>query len=189
MGVQEKYTVLSFDMGKGNTGWSLVEYDIKNNLFNILKVGAITASKLSSKAIHKEDVSKYGEPVITFYLLELEIEKLIKTLKPDFVAAESAWHRKFLTAYASLIMCLMVAKMVARRNGLALYEISPPQAKSCLTTHGRANKEDIIFAVNNHPNIRFTSQKDKENITEHQADSVSIGYTFCIQVLPQLVLK
>ena len=189
MGVQEKFTVLSFDMAKGNTGWNLLEYDTVNNKFKILKVGVITPHKISSKAIYKDDVNKFGEPVVTFYMLELEIEKLIKNLKPDFLAAESAWHRKFLTAYASLIMCLLTAKMVGRRNGLPLYEISPPQAKACINNSGRSNKEDIIQAVKTNPNIEFISDKDKENLTKDQSDSISIGYTFCVQILPSLICK
>lgn len=189
MEVQEKFIILSFDMAKGNTGWNILEYNTLLNTFKVLKVGVITPLKTANKSIFKEDRLKFGEPVISFLILEQEIDKLIKYYKPHFVSAEAAWHKQYLTAYASLVKCLLIARMVARKNNLPLYEVTPPQAKACLNNSGRSNKEDVMDTIKNHPNIEFVNEKDKENLTKDQSDSISIGYTFCIQILPSLICK
>ena len=189
--LKNKITVLSFDMGKAHTGWSLLEYDILKNKFTVLKIGEIKAANSSSKAAFKEEVALYGEPVVTFDILEKEIDRLVKLYSPDYAASEGAWSRQFVTAFVALTLCIFVASKVMKKYGLCLYEISPPQAKACLVGAGKGHsgKEEMRTSILNHENIKFADDIETEKVTEHSFDSISIGYTFCIRLLPAIILE
>lgn len=185
--IKDVYKFLCFDLAKGDAGWCVLEYNIKTNVFNVNKVGNITSTKVASKVAMRDQVNLFGKDLVTFEVLENEVSKLIKMNNPDFVVAEDAYHKEHLSAYTSLILCLHVVGVTARKYQLPIYKIISTKHKSALTGNGHCKKETTIDKIKTHPNINFTNEEDKTNINEHQADSISVGYAFGIQILPGIL--
>jgi len=187
--IKDVYRIVAFDLAKGNAGWSCVEYSIKNNKFTIIKTGSITSSSVAGKVAFRDEVNLYGKDVITFQVLSKEVHRIIKNNNPDFVSAEDAFYRQHLSAYTSLILCLHCVAVVAKEFGHMLYKIISTKAKLCLTSHGHCKKATTIDTIKEHPGIVFNNEDDKIDLDEHQADSIAIAYTFCIQLLPGIIAE
>ena len=189
MGNEHKFKILNFDLAKGKAGWSLIEYDTTTNSINVIKVGSIMATRAASKVAYRDEVNKYGKDIITFGVLDAEVTKLVKQLNPDYVVAEDAFYKEHIKAYTSLVLCLHVVSNVIKRYGYPLFRIFPTKHKATLTANGHCKKETTIETIKTHPNIQFLSEEDKDNLDEHQADSISVGNAFSLLILPDLLLN
>lgn len=179
--------ILSFDPGTTVKGWAASTYDSSTGLFNVLKYGSLKPSQMAMK--DKERVSIYGRRLITFELIECEVTKLIDNVKPDYMASEDVFlnHRN-VQAFASLTLCLHSMAKASMSRGMILHAIPPRSVKLIVANDGAADKHAIQLALINNPNISIHENKQMrvEDMNEHEADAIGIGYAFAIAVLPTL---
>jgi len=100
-----------------------------------------------------------------------EIEKIIKKYKPKALAIE----KLYFTTNQKTVMGVSEARgtiiYVASKNGLSIYEYTPPQIKVAVTGYGKASKEMVMSMVPKLIDIKKTIKSDDE------IDAIAIGLT------------
>jgi len=100
-----------------------------------------------------------------------EVEKIIKKYKPEVLAIE----KLYFTTNQKTAMGVSEARgaivYVASKNGLFVYEYTPPQIKVAVTGYGKASKEMLMSMVPKLIDIKKGINSDDE------LDAIAIGLT------------
>ena len=100
-----------------------------------------------------------------------EIEGVIKRYQPYAIAIE----KLYFTTNQKTVMGVSEARGViiytASRNGLEIYEYTPPEIKVAVTGYGKADKNMVINMV---PKLIFM---DKKTNSDDELDAIAIGLT------------
>jgi crossover junction endodeoxyribonuclease RuvC len=101
----------------------------------------------------------------------VELEKVIKKYKPIALAIE----KLYFTTNQKTVMGVSEARGVmvytASKNGLAVFEYTPPQIKIAVTGYGKASKEMVMSMV---PKLIDIDKKIK---SDDELDAIAIGLT------------
>lgn len=104
-------------------------------------------------------------------LIGSEVEAMVKKYKPVALAIE----KLFFTTNQKTVMGVSEARGViiycASKNGLAIYEYTPPQIKVAVTGYGKADKNMVIGMVRKLIEVKKTTNSDDE------LDAIAIGLT------------
>jgi crossover junction endodeoxyribonuclease RuvC len=104
-------------------------------------------------------------------LIGQEIERVIKKFKPDALAIE----KLYFTTNQKTVMGVSEARGViiysASKNGLLVFEYTPPQIKIAVTGYGKSTKEGVMSMV---PKLIFM---DKKTNSDDELDAIAIGIT------------
>lgn len=184
----KKYRILVFDPGLSNTGWGIITYYFKNEALTINEVGTEHNTAESRYVANKELVNNYGTRVVALDILRQHINEIFEKAAPDYVVTEDIFinkNPKYFTAYIALSQWMTILRMYMYEKEKKVYEIPTKTAKHCVAKDGGAGKENIQEAIYSLPKIKF--KKKIKTLTEHEADAIAIGYTFCQNILPDLV--
>jgi crossover junction endodeoxyribonuclease RuvC len=100
-----------------------------------------------------------------------EIEKIIKKYKPEALAIE----KLYFTTNQKTVMGVSEARGVviysASRNGLQIFEYTPPQIKVAVTGYGKADKRMVMSMV---PRL---IDMDKSINSDDELDAIATGLT------------
>jgi len=100
-----------------------------------------------------------------------EIENVIKKYKPEILAIE----KLFFTTNQKTVMGVAEARGViiycGTKNGLQVFEYTPPQIKIAVTGYGKASKEMVMSMV---PKLIEVSKNIK---SDDELDAIAIGIT------------
>ncbi len=100
-----------------------------------------------------------------------EIEKIIKKYKPKALAIE----KLYFTTNQKTVMGVAEARGViiysASRNGLLIFEYTPPQIKVAVTGYGKADKNMVMSMIPKLILVKSDSNSDDE------LDAIAIGLT------------
>jgi crossover junction endodeoxyribonuclease RuvC len=119
--------ILGIDPGTATTGFGLIK---KERKLELIKYGCIKTSVDLSTG---ERLNK----------LHGELEKLIKTQKPDIVAVEDIFFFKNLKTAIKVSQARGVILFTAANLNIPIYEYTPLQVKQAVTTYGRAEKIQV----------------------------------------------
>lgn len=174
--------IVAIDPGLTNTGWSYLEYDTSTGIVLVKHTGKICAIA-HTKKVEKESYKKYGNLISL-----MEYEKLINELQnkyhPDHICCEDAFYNsRTPNAYLSLKLCINSIGRVLYSYDKLLYLIAPKVAKQAVFGKGTANKEDIQLAIRKIDNLHFHPDIVLDELVEHEADSIAIGYAFIMNNL------
>ena len=123
-------TILSFDPGLGNLGYSVIQ-DIGGE-FVYIKSGVY-----KQKGV-KSDI---GRKLLNSYEFIVE---LMLTYKPDYVAYEKMFFRGRSDSAASTIKVIGLIQAISTDFSVEdILEISPPTLKKFITGSGRADKKEV----------------------------------------------
>lgn len=104
-------------------------------------------------------------------LIGQKIGEVIKEYKPEILAIETL----FLNTNQKTVMHVSEARGViiyeAMKNGLGLFEATPPQIKIATTGYGRADKKDVLKMV------RLLIKIDKNKKSDDELDAIAIALT------------
>jgi len=99
------------------------------------------------------------------------IEEVIKKYKPEVLAIE----KLYFTTNQKTVMGVSEARgaiiYVASKNGLSVYEYTPPQIKVAVTGYGKASKEMVMSMVPKLIDVKECINSDDE------LDAIAIGLT------------
>ena len=179
MASNNKFKILAFDPGLTSTGWSLIEGDIESRDVVVLKVGELHPGQLADRAMFRDEVGKFDKRVVTLRLLREGVTKLLDEIRPDLVCAEDIFiNPRRPQAYGGLCMAICVMKMICRDiSSKRLVTIPTKIAKLDIAHSGSSGKRDVMESVTNHPNIKFASDDLRLNLSEHEADSIAVGWS------------
>jgi crossover junction endodeoxyribonuclease RuvC len=149
--------ILSIDPGFERVGMAIIE---KTTLKKDVLVYSV-CFKTSAKTPFPERLRNIGA----------EVEKVIKKYKPTAMAIE----KLYFTTNQKTAMGVSEARgtiiYVASKNGLCIYEYTPPQIKVAVTGYGKASKEMIMSMVPKLIDINAGINSDDE------LDAIAIGLT------------
>ena len=117
--------ILGIDPGSIKTGYGLIEYSNKRNIY--LTSGCI---KLNAK-------NSLGDRLFT---LSVQLEKLIEEFKPDCGGVEKIFYAKNAQSALTLGHARGVILLKLTENKLPINEYSPLQIKQTVVGVGRADK-------------------------------------------------
>jgi crossover junction endodeoxyribonuclease RuvC len=104
-------------------------------------------------------------------LIGQKIGEIIKEYKPEILAIETL----FLNTNQKTVMHVSEARGViiyeAMKNGLGLFEATPPQIKIATTGYGRADKKDVLKMV------RLLIEIDENKKSDDELDAIAIALT------------
>jgi crossover junction endodeoxyribonuclease RuvC len=147
--------ILGIDPGLENTGWAVINYELRITNYELKKTGIIKVTEGDRR------------------LLDLynELEKIIKKYRVTEVAYESLFFAKNAKSAMVVSEAVGVIKLAAMRCGLEVIGYTPLQVKMALTGYGRAEKEQVEAMVRSCLNL-------EEIITpSHAADAVAVALT------------
>jgi len=117
--------------------------------------------KTSAKIPFHERLTLIGE----------ELEKIIKKYKPEALSIE----KLYFTTNQKTVMGVSEARGVimytASRNGLKIFEYTPPQIKVAVTGYGKSSKDAVIYMV------RKLIEVSDSVVSDDELDAVAIGLT------------
>jgi crossover junction endodeoxyribonuclease RuvC len=149
--------ILSIDPGFERIGIAVIERITKQK--DVLEYSA--CFKTSAKIPFHERLTAIGT----------EIERVIKKYKPEILATE----KLYFTTNQKTVMGVSEARGVivysASRNGLKVFEYTPPQIKIAVTGYGRASKDMVICMV-----PKLIEMNTKTN-SDDELDAIAIGLT------------
>lgn len=101
----------------------------------------------------------------------LEVENIIKKYKPQTLSIE----KLYFTTNQKTVMGVSEARGViiytAAKNGLKVYEYTPPQIKVAVTGYGKATKDMVMSMIPKLIDIK------KETRSDDEIDAIAIGLT------------
>lgn len=174
--------ILSFDPGLSFSGWT---YSIGDqSSFTVQEYGMLTPNKSTGHKEYREQVNTFGTRVVTLCLLRDMIHELMDRFHPDYVVSEAAFFNPGRPgAFEALTHWIITVSLVLRDSyAMRLYTIPPKSAKKVVSGKGDSVKMEVTEAVLRNPEIKFVNKPAAEDLTEHEGDSIAIGYALWKQL-------
>jgi len=149
--------ILSIDPGFERVGVAIIEKTFLNKDTLVFS----ECFKTSAKLPFPERLRDIG----------MELEKVIKKYKPKFLAIEKLYFTTNQKTVMGVSEARGVIVYVAAKNGLPVYEYTPPQIKVAVTGYGKASKENVMSMVPKLIDIPVKINSDDE------LDAIAIGLT------------
>lgn len=124
-----KKRIIGIDPGTAIIGYSILEVDGKNK-YNLIDYGCIYTDNKISMPQRLEKIYN-------------ELDTIIKLYKPDEAAIEELYFYKNQKTVIKVGQARGVINLAAIKNGLDIFDYSPPQVKQGITGYGRATKKDV----------------------------------------------
>jgi crossover junction endodeoxyribonuclease RuvC len=151
--------ILGVDPGTKITGYGLIEYT--NNKFRRISHGVI---KLPSPKTISEKIE----------IIYAELDKLLKTYKPDEFAIETAFFGKNVQSAMKIGYARGVSLLAAVHNKIPASEYSPREVKKAVVGKGAASKQQINYMVM----TILNSKKIKFKPDESDALAIALCHAF-----------
>lgn len=183
-------TVFAIDPSQSHLGWSVHHYYPDTGVDQVATFGQLEATRLAKKENSKDEFKVYSN-VLSLFLLEREMKKLFDEYHPDYVVSEGAFMARFPTAFVSLKLCInAIQRVLYTEYHMPLYQVAPKEAKAAVAV-GTADKLAVQESIQHIDKLKLkdTKQNPLAHMTEHEADSIAIGYTFCKNYLPDLLMQ
>ena len=120
--------ILGIDPGVAIVGYGIVEE--RDRILKLVDYGCIITK---ASCPHPERLVKISK----------ELDKIIKTFKPDVLAVEELFFCKNVKTALKVGEARGVILSVAMQNNLPIHEFTPLQIKQAVTSYGRADKNQI----------------------------------------------
>ena len=140
--------ILGIDPGTTITGYGI----IKNEMNTCIRIASGTIMLPSSKPIP-----------LRLRLIYDELDKLMKTYKPDEFAIETAFYGKNVQSAMKIGYARGVSILAAVHNEIPTSEYSPREIKKSVVGRGSATKEQISFMIKSLLSIGKVSMKSDES--------------------------
>jgi crossover junction endodeoxyribonuclease RuvC len=150
--------ILGIDPGLENTGWGVINYELRIKNYELIKCGVIKTNKKNSSV----------ERLKTIYD---ELEAIIKKYEVKEMAMESLFFARNASSALKVAEAIGVIKLCGIKNGLELVEYTPLQVKMALVGYGQAEKEQVEIMV------RTELGLEEPISPSHASDAVAVAMT------------
>jgi len=151
--------ILGVDPGTIVTGYGIIELN-KNKISHITS-GII---KLSATKSLPEKLK----------IIYTELEKLIRTYKPDEFAIETAFYGKIIQSAMKIGYARGVSLLAAVNNKVLIAEYAPGEIKKAVVGRGSASKQQVAFMIKTILNLKKLKMKSDES----DALAIAICHSF-----------
>ena len=151
--------ILGVDPGTIVTGYGIIELN-KNKISHITS-GII---KLSATKSLPEKLK----------IIYTELEKLIRTFKPDEFAIETAFYGKNIQSAMKIGYARGVSLLAAVNNKVLIAEYAPGEIKKAVVGRGSASKQQVAFMIKTILNLKKLKMKSDES----DALAIAICHSF-----------
>ena len=114
----------------------------------------------------------------------IELETIIKKYSPHELAIETIFFTNNQKTIITVAEVRGVCIYLAYKNGVELYEYSPPQIKSAIAGYGKATKEDIAIMV-----PKILKQPLLIATLDDEIDAIAIALTHSANRRNTLIMK
>lgn len=121
--------ILGIDPGTGICGFGVIEIS-NDNRPKMLDNGVITTPAHTPLPERLEDIYN-------------SMHEIIKLNKPDVVSIEKLFFTKNITTGISVAEARGICLLVAKQNGLPIFEYTPNEIKKTMTGYGNADKKQM----------------------------------------------
>jgi len=135
----------------------------------VLEKNGATESLIYSTCITTSKKESFESRLLT---VGDELEKVLRKYKPHELAIEKLFFAKNQTTAMQVAEVRGVILYLCHKEGLAIYEYSPPQIKLAVTGYGNASKSDISGMV---PKILKLPLSKK--LLDDELDAIAIALT------------
>ena len=152
--------ILGIDPGYAIVGFAVLDYS--SGVFTPVNIGAIT--------------TKAGVP-FTARLNDIyeDMVELIDTYRPEQMAIEELFSNTNVKTVIKVGQARGVILLAAKRAGIPIYEYTPLQVKSSLTSYGRAEKKQVQEMTKNILHLSKIIKPD--DAADAAALAITHGYT------------
>ena len=120
--------ILGIDPGIADTGYGVIKSE--GSRFTCLAYGSVkTSSKL--------------DLVTRLEILHCELDKIIKKHKPDYATIEQLFFNKNVRTALIVGQARGVALLTLKENKLQIFDYTPSQVKSAVSSYGQASKLQV----------------------------------------------
>lgn len=177
--------ILSIDPGINNAGLSVINFD---NEFKVIETHLV---KNARKFTDEEKVieSKFGNRSVKVIAILNKIKQLLSTYKDiNAIIIEAPFYNALTPmAYGSLLEVIFAIKytiIIEQELGFKLIE--PLLVKKLFANQSQASKEAMKqFLIKKKENRDVIIDKNIEELSEHEIDSVAIGYVHYLSTLEE----
>jgi crossover junction endodeoxyribonuclease RuvC len=149
--------ILSIDPGFERVGIAVIEKTFEKKDLLVYS----NCFKTTKKIPLNERIKNIGD----------EVEKIIKKYKPEALAIEKLYFTTNQKTVMGVAEARGVIIYIATKNGLSVYEYTPPQIKVAVTGYGKASKEMVMSMVPKLIGVSDYIDSDDE------LDAIAIGLT------------
>jgi len=146
--------IMGIDPGTKITGYGILK--VENSKYSALDYGCIRPPY--SFALNKR-----------YFIIFEAIEKLILKYSPDYIAIETQFVKKNISAAIKLGMARGVAIIAAEKNNIPIFEYAPKKAKLSVVGIGSASKHQVQKM------IKMLLNLDKDPTPEDASDALSLA--------------
>ena len=151
--------ILGVDPGTIVTGYGIIE--LNKNIISHITSGII---KLSVTKSLPEKLK----------IIYTELEKLIRTYKPDEFAIETAFYGKNIQSAMKIGYARGVSLLAAVNNKVLIAEYAPGEIKKAVVGRGSASKQQVAFMIKTILNLKKLKMKSDES----DALAIAICHSF-----------
>jgi len=151
--------ILGVDPGTIITGYGIIELN-KNKI-----------SHITSGIIKLSVTKSLPEKLKIIYT---ELEKLIRTYKPDEFAIETAFYGKNIQSAMKIGYARGVSLLAAVNNKVLIAEYAPGEIKKAVVGRGSASKQQVAFMIKTILNLKKLKMKSDES----DALAIAICHSF-----------
>jgi crossover junction endodeoxyribonuclease RuvC len=149
--------IIGIDCGTAITGWCVLEVVAKQKTPTLLGAGIIQTHKLTPEPDRLLDLGQ-------------SIADLLDEFKPDEMSIEDIFFFKNATTVIKVSQARGVTVYEARKRGIAVFSYTPLQIKQQLTGYGRADKKQMLEAINETFSLNGKLKQDDT------ADAIAAAY-------------
>jgi len=152
--------ILGFDPGTKKLGYGFIHY-FKNN-FQVVEAGCFEPRYSNEEKILKEIFQK--------------TKILIKKYKPDLIAIEKIFffHNQKTAFQISQVRGILL--LAAAQYNIAIFQPTPLEIKTCLTSYGRADKKEVGLMVKKILKLKQIPEPD--DVSDALACALTAFYLF-----------
>ncbi len=137
--------ILGIDPGIADTGYGIIRAE---------------GSKLTCLGYGSIKTSSTLDLVSRLEILNHELDKIIKKYKPDYATIEQLFFNKNVRTALIVGQARGVALLTLKQNKLAIFDFTPSQVKSAVSSYGQASKLQVQKMVKLILNLKELPQPD-----------------------------
>lgn len=137
--------IIGIDPGTATTGYGMIE-SIRGKI-SLIQYGIISTKKHLSQSARLREIY-------------LDLNELIDKGEPSLLAIESLFFQKNAKTAISVAQSRGVILLAAANHNLQIREFTPMQVKINLTSHGKAEKQQVQHMVKNLLGLKNIPQPD-----------------------------
>ena len=165
--------ILGVDPGTATTGYGVIKIETQSASWRT-KLRADAIRVLDYGCIITEPDKSAGDRLKK---ISIDLNKLIRTHKPDVLAVENLYFFKNLKTALPVSQAKGVILLAAARKNIPVYEFTPLQVKMAVTGYGKAEKKQVQKIVENLLKLKDVPQK-KDQKKDDATDALGIALCY-----------